>query len=421
MGGVLTHSLLEKIRTKTATIGVIGMGYIGLQLLDAFGQKGFPIVGFDIDEHKIECFKKGDSTISYLPLKELFALLGKSFEASIDPTILNRADVVVVSVPTNIDKHLVPNFDLLRKAFQTVVNQFREGQLIIVQSTTYPGTTEDELLPMLKKLKKRFYLGYVPEISDPGNVEYNFTSIPRMTSGLTTECLEMVNALYESIGCQVYPCASMKVAEAAKVYTNAYRLLNISFANEMKVLFDKMGMDIWEVIEAASTKPFGFAPFYPSPGAGGDCIPVDPSYLSWKGTEFDAKATLIDQALRINQEMPHYVIDKLRDALNKPLKSARVLVLGVAFKKDVNGLQESASLKILNLLPDADFHDPYIEKVNEKRAIELNYDRLSDYDAVIIATDHSVYDYGKIVEKSLLVIDTRNATAGFSQKKVVKA
>ena len=421
MAGVAAASLLDKIRSKTATVGVVGMGYIGLQLLDAFGQKGFPLVGFDVDQHKMECFKKGDSTISFLPLKGLFDLLGERFEPSTDPKILSRADIVVISVPTNIDKHLVPNFDLLRKAFETVAKNLRDDQLVIVQSTTYPGTTEDECLPLLKATGKCFYLGYVPEISDPGNADYDFISIPRMTSGLTPQCLEMVNALYESIGCKVHACASMKVAEAAKVYTNAYRLLNISFANEMKMLFDKMGMDVWEVIEAASSKPFGFEPFFPSPGAGGDCIPVDPSYLSWKGAEFDAQASLIDQSMRINQEMPHYVIEKLQNALNKPLKSAKILVLGVAFKKDINGLQESASLKILDLLPHADFHDPYIEKVKEKKGIDLNYDQLSHYDAVIIATDHSVYEYPKIVEKSLLVIDTRNATKGLSQERVVKA
>lgn len=416
---VQSDTLIEKIHNKTAKIGVIGMGYIGLQILDVFGRQGFPIIGFDIDEKKLECFKRGDSTITYLPLKGLFSLLGESFEISSDPKIISKADCVIISVPTNIDKHLVPNFDLLRKAYKTVEENIHDGQLIIVQSTTYPGSTEEELLPLLKKSGKRFYLGYVPEISDPGNRDYDFSSIPRMTSGYNDESLQLVNALYLSIGCKVHTCSSMRVAEAAKVYTNAYRLVNISFANEMKLLFDKMGIDIWEVIEAASSKPFGFVPFLPSPGAGGDCIPVDPSYFSWKGAEYGAEATLINQSLHINQQMPRYVIERLREKLPIPLEKAKILILGMAFKKDVNGLQESASVKILDLLPHADFHDPYIKEVRNKKSVELS--QLGRYDAVIIATDHSCYDYAKIVEESRLIVDTHNATKGLSQKKVVKA
>ncbi|MFN0065104.1 MAG: nucleotide sugar dehydrogenase [Chlamydiales bacterium] len=434
--------LSGKIASQEAVIGVIGLGYIGLQLLDVFGRRGFRLVGYDCDRAKIASLKRGHSMMNFLPLPELFRLQEEGrFRVAANPDILHAADVLFICVPTSLDRHMVPNFSSLRSAFQTVADHLHRDQLVVLQSTTYPGTTEEELLPILEKkgeVGKDYYLAYVPEISDPGNLEYDFTSIPRIVSGVTPQCLEMVKMLYQKIGCQEFPCRSPRVAEAAKIFTNAYRLINISFVNEMKMMFDHMGMDVWEVIEAASSKPFGFTAFYPGPGAGGDCIPVDPNYLVWKAKESAGPVSMIELASNINQVIPHYVVDKVIQGLAKhkqAIQGAQILLLGVGFKKDVNGLQESASLKLLSLLQKegaaVSYHDPYIAELYpserypqmDMKSASLEYEKLGNYDAVVIATDHSIYDVEKIVQYSTVVIDTRNVTAKVAgaEKKVVKA
>jgi UDP-N-acetyl-D-glucosamine dehydrogenase len=436
--------LEEKIADHTAVIGVIGMGYIGLSLLDVFGKQGFPLVGYDLSQERVEMLKKAECYYNFLPLQDLFSLLkSQRFIPSSDPAILEKADILILSVPTPLDNYQLPNFSHLRQAFQTTATYLKKGGLVVLQSTTYPGTTEEELLPLLEKsgwkVGQDFYLAHAPEISDIGNPQYSFNQVPRLVSGVTASCLKRVTLLYEKIGCHVETCPSTRVAEAAKILQNTYRLVNISLVNEMKIMFERMGIDIWDVIAAAAVKPFGFTPFYPSPGVGGDCIPVVPSYLSWKARQTDGPTSLMDLANTINGTIPYYVVDKVMEALSrhhKGLDGAKVLLLGVGYKKDVNDLRESASLKILSLLKqkkaDLHYHDPLVPKLLPSArypdlkmdSIPLVYEKLSSFDAVIIATDHSTYDWNKIATFSPLVIDTRNVMKDVSpqyKKKVVKA
>ncbi len=436
-------SLKEKISSKRATVGLIGMGYIGLSLLEAFGKAGFSLVGYDCDEKRVDMLKKGISYYNFRPIDFLFSLIKQGkFKPSSDPHLLDSADVLIISVPTSLDHHRLPDLSALKKAFLTVKNCLKKDQLIILQSTTYPGCTGKDLLPVLEasqmQVGKDFFLGHVPEISDPGQLDHLFTDIPRIVSGITPACRQITEALYQAVGCKTFPCPSTEVAEAAKILQNTYRLVNISLINEMKIMFDRMGIDVWEVIEAASQKPFGFTPFYPSPGIGGDCIPVVSSYLSWKAQETDGPSSLMDLAATVNLTIPHYVIDKLIEALNnreKTLNEAKILLLGVAYKKDINDLRESSSLKILSLLKqkkvNVDYNDPYIPELSNLKgypdlnlkSIELSKENLASYDVVIIATDHSFYNWNELYERSKLIIDTRGALnkRPDPQKKTVKA
>ncbi|MCX6989681.1 MAG: nucleotide sugar dehydrogenase [Chlamydiae bacterium] len=436
-------SLSQKIASDQAVIGLIGMGFIGLSLLEVFGDKGFPLVGYDLNTQRVEMLKRAEAYYNFMPVKKLHAWIEKKqFTPSSDPDILNSADVLIISVPTSLDHHRLPDLSSLKGAFTTAASHLKKGQLIILQSTTYPGTTEKEFLPILEarglKVGKDFFLGYVPEISDPGNPDYSFTNVPRIVSGITPACRDLVEQLYKKIGCKVIPCPSTQVAEAAKILQNTYRLVNISLVNEMKIMFDRMGMDIWEVIEAASTKPFGFTPFYPGPGIGGDCIPVVPFYLSWKAQETDGPSSLIDLAGSINLSMPHYVVEKVTEALSarkKSLAGAKILMLGVSYKKDVNDLRESPSLRILTLLKEKKaevfYHDPLVPVLDKLRyypdlhlkSVELDYKKWGAYDAILIATDHSCYNWKEIVAHAALIIDTRNVTKGLAdpEHKITKA
>ncbi len=439
----MSNALRKKIASKEAVIGVIGLGYIGLSLLDVFGKAGFSLVGYDKSKEKVQMLKKKDSYINYLSLDFLFNLLSKKkFTPSADSDILKKADVLVISVPTSLDKHHVPELSNLRAAFQTVISYLKKDQLVVVQSSTYPGTTEDELLPLLKKSQlkvgKDFYLAHVPEIADIGNPSYNFIDVPRMVSGITPTCLKMAELLYESIGATVVPCSCPKVAESAKLLQNTYRLVNISLINEMKIMLDRMGIDIWEVVEAASSKPFGFTPFYPGPGIGGDCIPIDPFYLVWRAKASGGPTTLIEQSGNIDDGMAIYVVNKVIQGLNtreKSIRGAKTLVLGVGYKKDVNDIRQSPGLRVLSILKsmlaDVHYHDPFVPEIASLpefpelhlKSIHFKYDQLPQYDAVIIVTDHSFYDWDRIVDSSQLIIDTRNVTAKIpgAKGKVVKA
>ena len=439
----MRKTLEEKLKSKTAIVGVIGMGYIGLSLLEAFGKAGYPTLGYDLNPEKMKMINKKKSYLNFMDLHLLFELMDEGkFKASSDPDILKSADVLVISVPTTLDAHGTPDLSNLRSAFSTVFHHLKKGLLIVLQSSTYPGTTKEELLPILSKshlkVGKDFYLAHVPEVADIGNPNFNFSDVPRIASGITVSCRKMAKILYEQIGCKVVLASSTEVAEAAKMVQNAFRLVNISFINEMKILFDKMGMDVWEVIEAAASKPFGFMPFYPCAAVGGDCIPIAPFYLVWKAKVTGGPTTLLEQAGQINKSMPLYVFNKIIQGLNKHKKTiagAKVLVLGLGYKKDVNDVRESASLKLLPLLKkmqaDASYHDPFVKAIANfpeypslhLKSIELDYDKLKSYDAVVIVTDHSCYDWNKIVAKSKLIIDTRNATAGIkgAKSKVIKA
>jgi len=422
----MQHTLAVKLANKQATIGVVGMGYVGLSLLEVFGKEGFKIVGYDCDCEKVKKLKQGCSTMSFMPLDHLWPLMHQGcFIPSDCPSILNQADVVVICVPTTLGEHGEPCLEPLRSTFDVVAGCLQKDQLIILQSTTYPGTTMEELLPALEKtgkcVGKDFFLGYVPEISDIGNPDYSFTAVPRIVSGVTPCCLTFVEQLYQQAGCKTVPVSCTQVAEAAKVYQNTYRLINIAWVNEMKMLFDQMGLDVWEVIDAAATKPFGFTRFNPGPGIGGDCIPVDPFYLTWKAKECGAPTGMIQMAGCVNDKTPDFVVSKVVEGLNecgRALKGAKVLVLGLGFKKDVDDLRHSASLKILRALCRKQayvcYHDPYISKISNPNmcSIDLQYKKLKEYDAVVIATDHSSYDWKQIVENSCLVVDTHRVAAG---------
>jgi UDP-N-acetyl-D-glucosamine dehydrogenase len=435
--------LKDKIKDKEATIGVIGLGYIGLCLLEAFGREGFSLIGHDNAEKRVEMLKKGEAYYNFLPSSRFYPWIQSGqFTVSTDPAVLEKADVIIVSVSTSLDRHRTPNISSIHKAFETFSNHIQKGQLVVLQSTTYPGTTEKEIIPLLErsglKVGEDFSLAYVPEISDPGNSEYAFTKVPRIIGGITPSCLELASELYQSIGCTTVPCSSTQVAEAAKILQNTYRLVNISLINEMKIMFDRMGIDVWEVIEAAATKPFGYEPFYPGPGVGGDCIPVVPAFLSWEAQETDGPTSLMDLASTVNTSIPYYVVSKVADILNKHQKSlsgSKILVLGVGYKKDLNDIRESASLKLIHLLQkqskQVSYHDPFVPDISEVplypemklSSIELSPDSLSEYDVVVIATDHSSYDWNQIAEKSQLIVDTHNVMKGIeaAKEKTIKA
>lgn len=439
----MLSKLAEKITQKKAVIGLIGMGYIGLSLLDAFGKSGFQIVGFDINEHKVDLLKKKESYLNFLNLEGLFNLLDKKrFKVSSNRSILKGVDVLIISVPTSLDQYGTPNLNNLRSAFASVAANQKKDQLIILQSSTYPGTTQEELLPILEnsglKVGKDFYLAHVPEIADIGNPKFSFTDVPRLISGITPICVGLAELLYKQLGCNTVRCPSTSVAEAAKLLQNAFRLVNISFINEMKILFDNMGLDVWEVISAASSKPFGFLPFYPSPGIGGDCIPIAPVYLIWKAKATEGPATILEDARRINAMMPAYVIKKLAEGLNmnkKTVYGAKILILGVGYKKEVNDVRESAALKIIpslkEMMAEVSYNDPFVKEIDsfpghpdlKMKSVALNYAKLRLYDGIVIVTDHDCYDWDLIAANSKLVIDTRHVMANVkgTKKNIINA
>lgn len=437
------NELEKKIASKKAVIGVIGMGYIGLSLLEAFGEAGFPLAGFDLDKEKIDMLRRKKSYLNFMDLKILFDLYDKKmFKISEDPSVLRDSDVLVICVPTTLDSHGTLNLAQLRAAFKTVMTIVRKGQLIVLQSSVYPGTTEEELLPLFEELNlkpgKDIFVSYVPEVADIGNPNFSFVQVPRIISGVTPACRLMAELLYTQLGCRLVPASSTRVAESAKLVQNTFRLVNISLVNELKIMFDRMGLDVWEIIEAAASKPFGFMPFEPGPGVGGDCIPVTPLYLVGKSRDTDGPTTLIELANYVNHLVPNYIFNKLVHVLNErgiSFKTARILVLGVAYKKNVNDIRESPALKLLHLIREkgghVDYNDPYVPDISHNheyprlrmKSIQLDYSELSSYDAVIIITDHSCYDWVQIAQQSTLIIDTRNAMADIkeSKNKTIKA
>jgi len=447
------EKLLHKIVEKEAVIGIIGLGHTGLSLAHDFGTEGFKIIGFDIDSSKIQALKNRQSYLPFLPLGHLFFLLDENrFIPTSEPSELTEADIIIISVPTPLSAQRTPDITFIQKAAHTSASSLvkkrqiamastqngysrrqsdhETPQLIIIQSTSYPGTTEDEILPLLKKetgleVGVDFFLAHVPEREDAGNPAAVLTQIPRVCGGVTQKCTLLAKSLYEHITVKVYPCSSARVAEATKTYENSFRLINIAFVDEMKIAFDQMGIDIWEVIQAASTKPFGFTAFYPGPGIGGECIPVDPLYLAWRAKQFDASTTMIDNASAINIKTSEYVVQKIAEALaarNISFTSAHILLLGVAFKKDVSDIRESPSLRILNLLQKKDirvaYHDYFVPNlpVQKLASVVLSEAVLISSDCVVILTDHSRYDWQWICQNSRLIIDTRNATKNIDQR-----
>ncbi len=433
--------LLDKIKNRLATIGVIGLGYVGLPLIIEFGKAGFEVIGFDTDADKIRRLYGGRSYIKHIPSREIKGLNNSGrFRATTDFSLLRDTDCVVICVPTPLTKHREPDLSYVLKTAETIAKHLREGQLVVLESTTYPGTTDEDMRPLLEstglKAGKDFYLAFSPEREDPNNKSFSTRTIPKIVGGYTKSCLRIANALYSTVMEKTVPVSSTRVAEAAKLLENIYRAVNIALVNELKVLFDRMEIDVCEVIDAAKTKPFGFQAFYPGPGLGGHCIPIDPFYLTWKAREYGFSTKFIELAGEINTSMPHYVVEKVIDALNKngtSIKSAKLLILGLAYKKDVDDTRESPSLKLIELLREkgarVDYNDPYIPKTRKMRSYDLKMSSvpvtkkgLKRYDCVIIATDHSTYDYELIVENAKCVVDTRNATGRMGKKdSVIKA
>lgn len=433
-------NLENKIKNKKSIIGVIGMGYVGLPLVKTFLNKGFGVVGFDIDEKKVLMLNKGKSYIKHVTAEELKGFLNKKkFQATVDFTALGKVDVIIICVPTPLDAHNNPDLSFVLKTTETISKNLRKGQLVILESTTYPGTTEEEVLPLLEagglKVGKDFFLAYSPERENPGDKVYTTEKIPKVVGGVTPECSRVAKALYDQIIKKTVPVSSPKVAEATKIMENVFRSVNIAMVNEMKMIFDRMGIDVWEVIQAASTKPFGFMPFFPGPGYGGHCIPVDPFYLAWKAKEVDQPTKFIELAGEINIFMPYYVVTKTIEALNengKSIKGAKILILGLAYKEDIDDQRESPSLKIISLLKkhgaEVSYNDPYVPQASGYRdypglvleSVELTGSILKASDAVVIVTAHSDYDFDWIAKNASLIIDTRNAIKK-KMKNVVKA
>jgi UDP-N-acetyl-D-glucosamine dehydrogenase len=434
------RALEKKIMAKNARVGVIGLGYVGLPLVKAFLHKGFRVTGFDVDAKKTAMLNRGRSYIRHVGAAELKGFLRKkAFLATPDFSRLRDMDVILICVPTPLDAHSNPDLSFVLNSTRTIAANLRPGQLVVLESTTYPGTTDGEMKPILEATGLRagrdFFLAFSPEREDPGNKSYSTVNIPKVVGGLTRDCLRVAKALYDQIVVKTVPVSSTRAAEAAKILENTFRAVNIALVNELKMIFDRMGIDIWEVIKAASSKPFGFMTFYPGPGLGGHCIPIDPFYLTWKAREVDYRTRFIELAGEVNTGMPYYVVERTVEALNergKSIKGARVLVLGIAYKKDIDDPRESPSLKIIDLLRKrgarVDYNDPYIPRSAghreypdmDMRSVPLTAARLRRSDAVIIATDHSDYDYERVVRLAPLVVDTRNAVRK-KRRNVVKA
>jgi UDP-N-acetyl-D-glucosamine dehydrogenase len=429
-------SLLKRIHNKTATVGIIGLGYVGLPLARAFAVAGMRVLGFDIDPGKVAKLNAGKSYIKQIPDATIQAMRSAGFEATDRFDRLGTPDAVLICVPTPLTDTRDPDLGYVLNSTRAIAAHLRHGQLIVLESTTYPTTTRGVVLPALEAsglvAGTDFFLAFSPEREDPGNPTHSVTSIPKVVGGIDDGSADAACKLYGTIVPKVIRVSTPEVAEACKILENTYRAINIALVNEMKLLYDRMGIDVWEVIEAAKTKPFGFQAFYPGPGLGGHCIPIDPFYLSWKAREFDFRTRFIELAGEVNEAMPYFVLEQISEALNlhaKALKDAKVLVLGLAYKRDIDDLRESPSLTIIELLRKrgaaVDYNDPYFPTVGRGRKYDLNMtsvplDHLEQYDAVVIVTDHSIYDYAKIVEQAQLVIDTRNATHGIDSPKIVR-
>jgi len=442
----------SKLQSKTAQIGVIGLGYVGLPLGLLFARNGFPTTGFDIDQAKVDMLEKGGSYIRHIPGSAIAEQVGeKRFRATGDFGDLQAMDAILICVPTPLDQHREPDLTFVCRTTEAIARQLRPGQLVVLESTTYPGTTEEVVLQLLVKsglscpvlpyvtdgshvttpveTEGDFLLAFSPEREDPGNKQFQTHQIPKVVGGVNASSALAAQALYGQAFEKILLVSSTRVAEMAKILENTYRCVNIALVNELKLLCLRMGIDIWEVIEAARTKPFGFTAFSPGPGLGGHCIPIDPFYLAWKAREYEFPTRFIELAGEINAAMPEHVVTYVRDALNRRrqcLQDARILILGIAYKKDIDDLRESPSLRIIELLKDkgaqVDYHDPYFPRLPRTRkydfgltAVEPTAEALASYDAVVIVTDHSSYDYAAIVRHAPLVVDTRNATKGVKE------
>jgi UDP-N-acetyl-D-glucosamine dehydrogenase len=446
----LQTDVLEKIKNRQATVAVIGLGYVGLPLAIAFAKAGFRVFGIDLDQSRVDAINRGESYVKDISSETLarYALdrghpndkPARPLVATTDYDVLHKADAAIVCVPTPLGKTKDPDMSYLISAADDIAQRLHPGMLIVLESTTYPGTTEELILPRLEhaqgqtfKVGADFFLAFSPERIDPGRTDWMVHNTPKVIGGMTPPCLNVAQALYECAIEQIVPVSSPRVAEMVKLLENTFRAVNIALVNEVAIMCDRLGIEVWEVIEAAKTKPFGFMSFYPGPGLGGHCIPIDPEYLAWKLKTLNYNARFIQLAAEINFGMPQYVRDKIVDALNearKALKGSRILLLGVAYKEDVSDLRESPALDLIHLLQakgaEVIYHDPYVPHLNEDKialtGVELNGQTLQQADCVVITTAHTSYDWQWIVENSQLIVDTRNATRGVatSSTKVVK-
>jgi UDP-N-acetyl-D-glucosamine dehydrogenase len=422
----LASRLEGAIEGRTAKVGVIGLGYVGLPLVLEFHRAGFPVIGFDIDGGKVDALRAGSSYIAHIDAARIGAAMkGGRFDATSDFRRLAEADAILICVPTPLTPQREPDLSYIEKTADAIAAVIRPGQLVVLESTTYPGTTEEVVQPRLEasglRVERDVFLAFSPEREDPGNPEHSTRSIPKVVGGVGPQSARLAEALYQGALDRVVGVSSARVAEAVKILENTYRAVNIALVNELKVTFEAMGIDVWEVIEAAKTKPFGFAAFYPGPGLGGHCIPIDPFYLTWKAREYGLSTRFIELAGEVNTGMPQYVVRRLAAALNdgsQCLRGAHILILGVAYKKNVADVRESPALEIIEMLQDAgalvDYHDPHVPQLHKMRRHQLVLrsvpldENLSRYQAAVVVTDHAGVDYGRVAQTVPLVLDTRN-------------
>lgn len=435
------EQLISKLENKSAVIGIIGLGYVGLPLALEFANKNFQTIGFDIDERKIPILMDGKSYIKHISEEKIAnAVKGKKFIATTDFSQLTKCDAIIICVPTPLDHHREPDLTFIENSGKIIAEYIHAGQFISLESSTYPGTTEEILQPLFEakslKVGEDFFLAFSPEREDPNNPDYSTSTIPKVVGGVTKACLEVACKLYDQVIVKTVPVSSPRAAEATKLLENIYRSINIALVNELKMVFDKMNIDVWEVIEAAKTKPFGFQAFYPGPGLGGHCIPIDPFYLTWKAREYDINTKFIELAGEINTYQPYYVVQKLIEALDsrgKTLNGSKILILGASYKKNIDDMRESPSLKLIEIIQHkngvVDYSDPFVPKLPptrnykfEMESVDLKPEVIKDYDAILLSTDHDIFDYEMIANNAQLIIDTRNAFGkrGFT-KNVVKA
>ena len=421
----MKEQLLEKIRTRRAVIGIVGLGYVGLPLMLRFSEVGFRVVGFDIDRAKVDALNQGRSYIEHIDAAKIAAARNAGFEATADFARAGEPDALILCVPTPLNKYREPDLSFIIDTVESLCPSMRKGQVVSLESTTYPGTTDEELLPRMQArgltVGEDAFLVFSPEREDPGNPDFSTRSIPKVCGGVTAACLEVGLALYGAVIDRVIPVTSTRAAEMTKLLENIHRAVNIGLVNEMKIVADRMGIDIHEVIRAAATKPFGFVPYYPGPGLGGHCIPIDPFYLTWKAREYGVHTRFIELAGEVNAAMPDYVVAKITAALNgerKAIRGSRILVLGIAYKKNVDDMRESPSVILMEKLRElgaevaySDPHIPVFPKLREHRfelsSVELTPQSLRDYDAVLLATDHDRFDYALIRSHARLLIDSR--------------
>jgi UDP-N-acetyl-D-glucosamine dehydrogenase len=427
-------NLAEKIRSKNAKVGVVGLGYVGLPLAVEFAEAGFHVTGIDLSETKTEAVNRGESYIGDVPSAVLapLAAAGK-IKATTDFSVLRELDTVNICVPTPLRKTKDPDMSYIDAACQEIAKYFHPGMLVILESTTYPGTTDEVVLPMLEKSGLKvgtdFFLCFSPERVDPGNARFQTKNIPKVVGGTTRECTELGRLFYAQALQHVVPVSSTQVAEMVKLLENTFRMINIGLVNEIAIMCDGMGINVWEVIEAAATKPFGFMPFYPGPGLGGHCIPIDPFYLSWKTKQAGIEARFIELAGYINGQMPHFVVEKIQNALNdvsKPVKGSKIHIFGVSYKRDIDDVRESPALDIMHLLQKrgaaVSYSDPHVPeiRVDEHKVHSIPVDAGAKSDCCVIVTDHAAFDYPKLVEECKLIVDTRNALKGIQSPKIVR-